>query len=772
MNLEQELNKEQLEAVLHVQGPLLILAGAGSGKTRVLTYRIAHLLEIGVDPWQILALTFTNKAAGEMRQRVDNMVGSGASRIWVSTFHSTCVRILRRFADRLGYENHFAIYDADDQKTLMKEIFKYLNIDSKLMKEKTVLAAISSAKDKMIGPARFRDDALGDYRQKKIADCYEEYQKRLKSNNAMDFDDLILNTIVLFQNEPDVLQFYQQRFRFIMVDEYQDTNLAQFELVRLMAHYVNDYGEIEHNLCVVGDDDQSIYRFRGADIHNILSFEDRYHGCKTIRLEENYRSTQTILDAANEVIANNKERKKKHLWTENPKGTPISLIQYDNEYDEASGVVSKIADLVANGAAYRDCAILYRTNAQSRVFEEKFNIKGIPYNIVNGHNFYERKEIKDLLAYLSVIDNPSDDLAVRRIINVPKRGIGLATIDRIQAFGDNNDMSFYEVLLHAEHVPGIGRTQAKIESFVAMFEISRERLQAEDYTLINLMDDILEATGYVEELKIEDTEESKGRIENIDELINIITHYVQNTPEGEKATLSGLLEQIKINGEGGNAEDGEKEVNDPDNRVLLMTLHSAKGLEFPYVFLCGMEDGIFPGYGTLMSDDESDMEEERRLAYVGITRAKKQLYLSCAKMRMMRGETQLNKPSCFISEIPRHLISQSGGAAKQKFQTSQNSFRSSGNKLGSGDGGIFGKNPYISKGVGGFGAKKSNTMFDKPQSTGEIDYEVGDRVKHVRFGVGTVIEMVKKGADYEVAVEFDTAGRKKMLASFARLKKV
>ena len=769
MNLEKELNREQLEAVLHVQGPLLILAGAGSGKTRVLTYRIAHLLELGVDPRQILALTFTNKAAGEMRQRVDQMAGEDAQRIWVSTFHSTCVRILRRFSDRLGFESHFSIYDSDDQKSLMKEILKFLQVDPKMMNEKTVLGYISSAKDQMIGPERFAEEAIGDFRRTKVAQCYEEYQKRLRVNNAMDFDDLILYTILLFQENEDVLGYYRQRFRFIMVDEYQDTNKAQFELVRLLAHYVNEDGEIEHNLCVVGDDDQSIYRFRGADIHNILSFEDRYPGCKTIRLEENYRSTQTILDAANEVIANNKERKKKHLWTKNDKGEPITLTQYENEYEEAAGVVELIAGLVRGGASYRDCAILYRTNAQSRVFEEKFNIRGIPYHIVNGHNFYERKEIKDLLAYLIVLDNPSDDLSVRRIINVPRRGIGLTTIDRIQAFAAGQEMSFYEALQNIEYIPDVGRSRSKIEAFVSLIEVLRQKLAQPDYRLKDLMDDLLEATGYVEELKAEDTEEARGRIENIDELINIAVHYEENLPEGEEAALSGLLEQIKINGEGGSAADGEKEVTDPDNRVLLMTLHSAKGLEFPYVFLCGMEDGIFPGYGTILSDDESDMEEERRLAYVGITRAKKMLYLSCAKMRMMRGETNLNKPSMFLKEIPRHLIHQTSRGGR--LESSQKTFRKETSRIGSGNGGIFGNNPYISKGVGSFGPGSKAFDKPKPKADGTVSYEVGDKVEHVRFGTGIVREIVRKGADAEVTVDFEKSGRKKMLASFAKLKK-
>lgn len=769
MHLEKELNEQQRMAVLHDKGPLLILAGAGSGKTRVLTYRIAHLIEQGVSPWNILALTFTNKAAGEMRQRVDDMVGFGAEQIWVSTFHSTCVRILRRHIDRLGYENNFAIYDSDDQRTLMKEVCKYLKIDTKFVKERAVLAAISSAKDELIGPDRYEEMAGTDFSRRKYAEAYQEYQKRLKSNNALDFDDLIGKTIELFRREPDVLAYYQQRFRYIMVDEYQDTNTAQFELVRLLASTVNEDGEIEHNLCVVGDDDQSIYRFRGANIQNILNFEKQFPGCKTVKLEENYRSTQTILDAANEVIRNNTERKEKRLWTSRGKGELIQYTQYESEYAEADSIVREIAKLVdTEGANYRDVAILYRTNAQSRIFEEKFNIRGIPYNIVNGHNFYERKEIKDLLAYLQIIDNSQDDLAVRRIINVPKRGIGLTTVDKVMAYGENNDLGFYETLQHVEFVPGLERSAGKITGFVAMIETLRSRLGEPSYTLVDLLNEIIEATGYVEELEAEGTEEAKGRIENIDELINIVAHYVQNCEE--EPTLSGLLEQVKINGAGETTEEGARQVSDPDNKVLLMTLHSAKGLEFPYVFLCGMEDGVFPGYLSIVSDDPAELEEERRLCYVGITRAREKLYLSAARQRMLRGETQLNRPSRFLSEIPRHLLSQSPDSLSPRFRRQEREempFRAG----GGGKGGLFGDHPFISKGMRG---NAYQTVFDKtkPAPVGSIDYQQGDQVKHIKFGTGTVQEMKKKGSDYEVVVNFEQFGTKKMIASFAKLKKL
>ncbi|WP_343210047.1 DNA helicase PcrA [Anaerolentibacter hominis] len=763
MSIYENLNPEQQDAVKHYKGPLLILAGAGSGKTRVLTYRIAYLMDqYGVSPWNILALTFTNKAAGEMRQRVDDIVGFGAENVWVSTFHSTCVRILRRHAKELGFENNFTIYDTDDQKTLMKEICKYLNIDTKFLKERAILSAISSAKNELITPEQYDNVNAGDFGKRKIAAAYLEYQKRLRSNNAMDFDDLIMKTIELFRDNEEILSYYQQRFKFILVDEYQDTNTAQFKLISMLASTVNEDGEIEHNLCVVGDDDQSIYKFRGANIQNILSFEKTYPDAVVIKLEQNYRSTQTILDAANEVIHNNTERKDKRLWTSNDKGDLISYTQYENEYEEAEHIVQEIAERISkDNAEYRDFAILYRTNAQSRIFEEKFNVRGIPYNIVNGHNFYERREIKDLLAYLQTIDNGMDDLAVRRIINVPRRGIGLTTVDRIAEYAQNNDISFYDTLLHAESVPGLSRSANKVMSFVSLIESLKSRLGAPDYTLLDLIKEIIEATGYVSDLEAEGTEEAQGRIDNIDELINIVAHYVQNAQE--EPTLSGLLEQMKINGAGESVEDGKENVKNPNNRVLLMTLHSAKGLEFPYVFLCGMEDGIFPGYMSIVADDPSELEEERRLCYVGITRARKKLYISAARQRMLRGETQFNKPSRFIHEIPRFLLEETPDSLAPRFKKKEERI------FERKEGGLFGDNPFISKGIR---TKPYPDLFDKGRKAdySKVSYGVGDRVSHIKFGGGTVMDMIQKGADYEVVIEFDRVGTKRMMASFAKLK--
>ncbi len=613
MSIYDTLNTPQREAVFHTDGPLLILAGAGSGKTRVLTHRIAYLIaEKDINPWNILAITFTNKAAQEMRERVDQITGEMGNSIWVSTFHSTCVRILRRYIDRLGYDTNFTIYDTDDQKTLMKEVCRKLDIDTKKYKERSLLAQISHAKDELITPDEMLMNAGADFNQKKVAEVYREYQSALRRNNALDFDDLIVKTVELFQNCGDVLEYYQERFRYIMVDEYQDTNTAQFKFVSLLASRYE-------NLCVVGDDDQSIYKFRGANIGNILGFERVFPDAKVIRLEQNYRSTRNILNAANEVIANNTERKSKTLWTENPEGEKIHFRQFMNGFEEAEYVVGDISKKHReNTAHYRDCAILYRTNAQSRLFEEKCLLANIPYKIVGGVNFYARKEIKDLLCYLKSIDNAADDLAVRRILNVPKRGIGATTVGRVQDYADNMNISFYDALRVAEEVPSIGRSLSKIDGFVTFIQSLKSK--AEAYTVTELLEEVIDLTGYVDELKAEDTEESRARIENIDELISKTVSY-QETMEAEQreATLSGFLEEIALI-----ADIDSVEVD--QDYVLLMTLHSAKGLEFPYVYLAGMEDGIFPSSMCIFSGDSSDMEEERRLCYVGITRAMKRAY--------------------------------------------------------------------------------------------------------------------------------------------------
>ena len=736
MSIYDTLNTEQREAVFHTEGPVLILAGAGSGKTRVLTHRIAYLIEEkGINPWNIMAITFTNKAAGEMRERVDKIVGFGAESIWVSTFHSSCVRMLRRFIDRLGYDTNFTIYDADDQKTLMKDICKRLDIDTKVYKEKVILAAISSAKDELISPEEYELQNISDFSKKKIILAYKEYQKELKKNNALDFDDLIVKTVELFQSCPDVLEYFQERFRYIMVDEYQDTNTAQFKFVSLLASKYQ-------NLCVVGDDDQSIYKFRGANIGNILGFEKVFSNAKVIRLEQNYRSTQNILNAANQVIQNNMERKRKTLWTENEEGEKLHFRQFMNAYEEAEYVVGEISKKVREGKGeYRDFAVLYRTNAQSRLFEEKLLMANIPYKLVGGVNFYARKEIKDLLAYLKTVDNAKDDLAVRRIINVPKRGIGATTLSRVQDYASERGIGFYDALREAEQIPSIGRAAVKVEPFVTFIQTLRSK--QEFLSPSELLKDIIESTGYVEELRNEGTDEAEARIENIDELITKVVSYEE---ENEAPTLSGFLEEVAL------VADIDS-VDGDDNQVLLMTLHSAKGLEFPYVYLAGMEDGIFPSYMTITADDPTEIEEERRLCYVGIIRAMKELTLSCAQQRMIRGETQYNKVSRFIKEIPRELVELGREFPEKKLKeipmpTSYQQMKRA-----------FKQPAFIPK------------QFEVKKAQG-LDYVVGDTVKHIKFGAGVVTDITEGGRDYEVTVNFDKVGVKKMFASFAKLKKI
>lgn len=781
MSIYDTLNPKQKEAVLHTDGPLLILAGAGSGKTRVLTHRIAYLIdECGVNPWNIMAITFTNKAAGEMRERVDNLVGFGAESIWVSTFHSSCVRILRRHIENLGYTTSFSIYDSDDQKTLMRQVFKTLDIDTKQFKERSVLSAISSAKDKLITPEEFLLNAGGDFREKKTGEIYKEYQKQLKKNNALDFDDLIVKTVELFQNNPQILDYYQERFRYIMVDEYQDTNMAQFKLVSLLASKYR-------NLCVVGDDDQSIYRFRGADIQNILSFENTFPGTMVIKLEQNYRSTQNILDAANEVIRHNFGRKDKTLWTANGEGDKILFKQFDTAKDEADFVVRQIRD---SGYSYQDQAVLYRTNAQSRLLEERCIFYNVPYRLVGGVNFYQRKEIKDILAYLKTIANGVDDLSVIRIINVPKRGIGATTIGRVTAFASEHNMSFYDTLKEAKQIPGIGKAAEKISRFIAQMEVFRAMAYSEEYSMKDLIDHILEDTGYGEELQEEGEIEAQTRLENIEELINKAAAYEEDS---EHPTLDEFLEQVALVADIDNVDDTE-------DRVTLMTLHSAKGLEFPKVYLVGMEDGLFPGMMSIMSDDKTEMEEERRLCYVGITRAKKELVLTAARQRMINGETRWSKPSRFINEIPSNLLDTDKlqpvfGKSKQDDPGDFGLPWDQGSKSGVSRFGM-GYNAYASKttsppgnsvagyknaknsGTGGFGSSmqslepKKKPGFGKTftvQKAASLAYKEGDRVKHAKFGEGTVKEIVDGARDYEVTVEFDKGGQKKMLAGFAKL---
>lgn len=784
MSIYDTLNKEQKEAVFHTEGPLLLLAGAGSGKTRVITHRIAYLIEeMGVKPWNILAITFTNKAAGEMRSRVDELVGFGSDQIWVSTFHSTCVRILRRHIDRLGYDNSFTIYDADDQKTVIKDICKRLQLDTKQYKERTLLGAISSAKDELITPEEFAMNTFGDFRQQKIAEVYTEYQKTLKSSNALDFDDLIVKAIELLKNNPEILENYQERFRYIMVDEYQDTNTAQFELVRLLASKYR-------NLCVVGDDDQSIYKFRGANISNILDFEKHFQDARVIKLEQNYRSTQTILDAANEVIRNNVERKDKALWTSQGEGNRIHFRQFDTAYEEAEYIALDIlGKWRRKEAEYGECAILYRTNAQSRILEERFVHEGIPYDLVGGTNFYSRREIKDMLAYLKTIDNGRDDLAVKRIINVPRRGIGATTLAKVQTYASAEGMTFFDALRQADSIPGLGKSAGKLTGFVNMMEVFHTKVKV--YGLKKLLEDILETTGYLEALKEADEEDVEDRIENINELISKAAAFERDNPE---AGLSEFLEEVAL------VADIDR-IDGDNNRVLLMTLHSAKGLEFPVVYLAGMEDGIFPSYMTIMDEDPTAIEEERRLAYVGITRAMRDLTLTTARMRMIRGETQYNPVSRFVREIPPQLMDNRPAPASRKEVSYQEdsheraSFRAKPFGLGQTQSASF-----LAEGVGA--TRPANMAFAKPKAvvrpkatalenrpfiakelagsgltkgvpeSGSLEYREGDRVKHIKYGEGTVKAIEPGPRDHQVTVEFDSAGQKIMYAAFAKLKKI
>ena len=743
MSIYDTLNPPQREAVAQTEGPVLILAGAGSGKTRVLTHRIAYLMdEKGVNPWNILAITFTNKAAQEMRERVDKLVGFGSESIWVSTFHSACVRILRRHIDNLGYDTNFTIYDTDDQKSLMKDVCRKMNIDTKIYKERSLLAQISHAKDELLTPDDMEMKAAGDYNMKKVASVYREYQAALRKNNALDFDDLIVKTVELFEKCGAVLEYYQERFKYIMVDEYQDTNTAQFKFISLLAQRYQ-------NLCVVGDDDQSIYKFRGANIGNILGFEHVFPDARVIRLEQNYRSTKNILNAANQVIANNTERKAKTLWTENEEGSKVHFRQFLNAYEEAEYVAGEIGKLKRNGLGnYRDCAILYRTNAQSRIFEEKFIAANIPYKLVGGVNFYARKEIKDLLCYLKTINNARDDLAVQRIINVPKRGIGATTLGRVQDYADNMGISLYEALRVAEEVPSIGRSLSKIDGFVTFIQMLKSK--ADVMTVEEILQEVIDSTGYVAELEAEDTEESRARIENIDELISKTVAYQEAMEEqNQPATLSGFLEEVAL--------IADIDTVDPDqDYVLLMTLHSAKGLEFPKVFMVGMEDGIFPSHMTISYGDDGELEEERRLCYVGITRAMKDLTLTCAQQRMIRGETQYNRVSRFVREIPRELVDLGHTIQEKKPKVEE----------------LIPTPAKYSKMKEILQGRNYKPREFKVTKANSLDYEVGDTVRHIKFGVGIVKEIVEGGRDYEVTVEFDKVGVKKMFASFAKLKKI
>ena len=822
------LNKEQKEAVEYTEGPLLILAGAGSGKTRVLTHRIGYLIEKGTAPWNILAITFTNKAAGEMRERVNGLLsGYDAGRVFVSTFHSMCVRLLRRDIDKLGYASDFTIYDTDDQKTLIKACIKKLNLDTKIYRERGVLSIISSNKNLMISAEDMENEA-GDFYDRNVAKIYAEYEKELKANNALDFDDLLIKTVELFNEHPDVLLYWQERFKYIMVDEYQDTNNVQFELVRMLADKYK-------NLCVVGDDDQSIYKFRGANIENILNFEKAFPGAKVIKLEQNYRSTKSILNAANEVIKNNTGRKDKSLWTENETGELPVYNEYDTAAGEAESIIREALLMSESGYPLKDQAVLYRTNAQSRLLEEKCISRNIPYTIVGGVNFYQRREIKDILSYLRVISNGTDDVSCRRIINVPKRGIGQTTVDRVTAFSDINGGSFYEALLRPENIPGItSGTAKKIRAFTDYIENIRKRIAENELDITDAIRNIVNDTGYGDELKKEDPVTAETRLENIEELINKAADHqsspenttgaLENADDGKIAEdesevrpanglseLSAFLEEVSL------VADIDR-MNDTDDVLTMMTLHSAKGLEFDVVYLSGMEEGLFPSAASINSDDPvAEIEEERRLCYVGITRARKKLFLSSARERMVNGEMHYMKPSRFIEEIPdscaekyfrRRTLSEKpafsnfggyegrlekelsygsiGGtsfngderSSEERAYSAYNAFNTSSYRYGDKNGeAVFGRYGSLDTSAAGRGRKRSlssisglnkgqNMVKQKP------DYGEGDRVRHFKFGDGSVISISDEPTDYKVTVEFDEYGTKVMYAGFAKLKKI
>ena len=815
MSIYDSLNREQRDACFHTEGPVLILAGAGSGKTRVITHRIAYLMEeCSVSPWNILAITFTNKAAGEMRERVDKLIGFGAESVWISTFHSMCVRILRRHIDLIGYDTHFTIYDAEDQKTLVRRICRRLNIDTKQYGERSFQAAISSAKNELVTAGQYRDAHHDSFQQELTARVYAEYERTLRECNALDFDDLLMKTVELFRAREDVLKSYQERFHYIMVDEYQDTNRAQFEIVRLLAAGYR-------NLCVVGDDDQSIYKFRGADIRNILDFEKVYRDAYVVRLEQNYRSTGNVLKAANAVISNNTERKSKTLRTNRDAGSLIHLGVFGTAQDEALFVAGDIADRIRQDRrrSYRDYAVLYRTNAQSRLIEDALVLSSIPYNIVGGHNFYDRMEIRDILGYLRTILNGQDDLSAERIINVPKRGIGQATVSRVQAIAQEEGRSFLEVLERVGMYPELSRAAKKLSAFTKlMMEL---QAYADEHSVQELIVRIIDAIDYESYLQEYDEETAGDRMHNVSELVNKAAAYEEEALQSEEGmpTLAGFLEEVSL------VADIDQ-VGESDNRVLLMTLHSAKGLEFPCVYLVGMEDGLFPGYASTQSPDGSAMEEERRLAYVGITRAKDELTLTAARSRLNWGEVQYHPLSRFVREIPENLLDVSpgwgssyGGPSDVRHNnisgaaaSSSGAAKRTGGYAGIGSGAGLSGSPAKStasagtvvSGSSGAGASraaaargtrpkatyvKPHTQTGKqpyitgaagldklskgaPSPAGPPAYGPGDRVLHVKYGEGTVESVEPGPKDYRVKVAFDEAGVKVMYAAFAKLQKL
>lgn len=784
MDFTKGLNDKQKEAVLHTEGPLLILAGAGSGKTRVLTHRIAHLVENkGIKPWSILAITFTNKAAREMKERIANLIPPDAvNEMWVSTFHAMCVRILRRYGDRLGYSRYFTIYDTADQKALIKEALKAVDISEKNFPVGTVMGAISSKKNQLETPELAMVNAGSDYREKQIAKVYAYYQKKLKENNSMDFDDLLVNTYLLFKDHVDVLDYYQNKFQYILVDEYQDTNGAQYKLVEMLA-------QKNQNLCVVGDDDQSIYGWRGADISNILGFEKDFKNATVIKLEQNYRSTKNILDAANSVVAHNKGRKVKSLWTESGEGENISIIPTVNEYKEAETIASCIIKAIEDGERdYKDFAILYRTNAQSRVLEEKLITGSIPYRLLGGVRFYERKEIKDLVSYLKVICNTKDDIAIKRIINVPKRGIGAASINAITEYAERNNMDFLEAakLCKEMSILGAGPSQ-KVLAFTALIEDLQEIASENDVQA--LLEAILDRTEYRNYIRVSEGETADDRLANIDELVSKTIHYMEST---EDPSLGEFLEEVALVADVDNYDENS-------NSVVLMTLHSAKGLEFPVVFMPGVEEGLFPSYMSLTEGDDK-LEEERRLCYVGITRAREKLYILYADQRTMFGRTQYSSPSRFINELPREVTNLQqldksrvertpfvGGMGSSMGQ--RKSFMSSG-VAGTGFGEKKGfqtaaqeqanKRSFATKvpekpGLPSF--RKTSSLYGIGKKIENIpgkieNFTKGDQISHIKFGKGTIQDVQNEGSDVFVTIAFDSGETKQLSTRYAKLKKL
>ena len=772
-DLIQGLNDKQKEAVLAVEGPCLVIAGAGSGKTKVLTHKIAYLIsEKKVKPWNILAITFTNKAANEMKERVEKIVGDVAQEIWMGTFHSICVRILRKYIDRIGFDTSFLIFDTSDQKTVVKECLKTLKIDDKMFTDRSVLSEISNAKNEMLTPKEYVVKYAGDYRREKIGQVYELYQKRLKENNAIDFDDIINDTIQILSENPDVLQYYTEKFKYVLVDEYQDTNKAQFMLVSILA---SRYG----NITVVGDNDQGIYSFRGADITNILNFEKDFPGTKIIKLEQNYRCTGNILKAANAVIKHNENKYEKKLWTENEEGSLSCLYQAEDEYDEANYIVQQINHLKTEEYLKpSDFVILYRMNAQSRAIEDILRRENIPYKVVGGVKFYERKEIKDVIAYLRLIHNPSDNLSLKRIINEPKRGIGKTSLDNIQQVSDEQGVSMYEIIKHADEF-GFNRIKANALEFIALIE--ELRVKREELSISELIKQVLKKSGYTRALELENTVEAETRLQNLEEFLTVAIEFEEESADN---TLAEFLESITLTSDIDGMEDSE-------NSVTLMTLHSAKGLEFPVVFLVGMEEGIFPGYQSM--GEPRELEEERRLFYVGITRAKQFLYLTCSKHRTIFGSTSYNAISRFVKEIPDNLLDGVvNNDEEEKFNDMGyqweygNSFSKKSNP--------FGQNYQTAGKVTTYSintAKEPVNIKPKMQTTyqfrtaesflnslnqkqnqTEFDiskYKEGQRVYHKKFGEGTIQKIEPEGDDYKLDIQFDKSGHKRLMARFVVL---